>query len=55
MTLDRLRQAWQAAGVDLSQMKTETNGKALDIRPGPDWPVVRIGAGGGIELPQLRS
>src|SRR5579864_7402035 len=54
-TLNKLREAWTARGVDLSKMTATQDGKYLFVTVSDNWPKVRIGATGGIELPEIRS
>ncbi len=54
-TLDKLRAAWIARGVDVSKLTYVADGKNLMVTVGPGWPVIRLGNGGGIELPAIRS
>jgi len=54
-TLGKLKEAWTTRGVNLSEMKTKQDGKFLFITVAANWPVIRLGATGGIELPEIRS
>jgi len=55
VTLNKLKAAWQEKKVDLSKLEAKPDGKFLNVIVGAGWPIVRIGAAGGIELPQIRS
>jgi hypothetical protein len=55
MTLDKLKEAWTARGVDLSKLTATPDGKFLNVVPAEGWPVIRLGVGGGIDLPEIRS
>ena len=55
LTIERLRTAWQAARVDLSKLSVQKVDKTWIVKVAEDWPAVHIGAGGGIELPGIRS
>lgn len=54
-TLQKLTAAWVERKVDLSKMTATPDGKFLNIVVGEGWPVVRLGATGGIELPEIKS
>ena len=54
-TFNRLREAWLAKGVDLSKLTTAMQGKNLNIQVAEGWPLIVLGASGGITLPTLRS
>ncbi|GEM_PF-4514093 len=54
-TLETLKQAWTARKVDLSKMTTKMDGKFLIVLVGEGWPEIRIGVGGGIDLPAIKS
>ena len=54
-TFDRLKEAWVGRGADLSKMTTTMDGKFMLVTVGEQWPVIRIGASGGIELPAIKS
>jgi hypothetical protein len=54
-TVDKLKEAWAARGVDLKAMKVEPDGKYMNVVVAADWPIVRVGPTGGIELPEIRS
>jgi hypothetical protein len=54
-TIDKLKEAWAARGLELKAMKVEQDGKFINVVVGADWPIVRVGPTGGIELPQIRS
>jgi len=55
LTLDRLKEAWTKRGVNLSEMKTTQDGKFLLVVVGPQWPTIKLGPTGGIDLPQIKS
>lgn len=42
-------------GVKLDQLTEKQDGKFTLLQPTPEWPIVRIGPTGGLELPQTRS
>jgi len=54
-TLDKLKVAWTERKVDLSKMTIQPDGKFILVTVDEGWPVVQIGASGGIVLPQIRS
>jgi hypothetical protein len=54
-TFDKLKAAWEARGVDLSKMTATPDGKYLDVIVTEGWPLIMIGASGGIVLPEIRS
>lgn len=54
-TLTRLKEAWTARGVSLEAMEVKQDGKFLFVTVAPNWPVIRIGSTGGLELPTIRS
>lgn len=54
-TFDKLKEAWTAKGVDLSKMTATPDGKYLDVVVAEGWPLIMIGASGGITLPEIRS
>lgn len=54
-TLDRLKAAWTERKVDLSKMTVRMDGKFMLVTVADGWPVIQIGASGGIVLPQIRS
>ena len=55
VTLDKLREAWTAKGIDLSKLEAKPDGKFLLVTVAPGWPVIQLGPTGGIVLPQIRS
>jgi len=55
VTLARLKEAWAERKVDLSKMTTTMDGKFMLVVVAEGWPIIRIGASGGIELPQVKS
>ena len=54
-TFDKLKEAWTEKGVDLSKMTVKPDGKFVLVTVADGWPVVQIGASGGIVLPEIRS
>ena len=54
-TFEKLKEAWAAKGVDLSKMTATPDGKYLDVIVAEGWPLITIGASGGIALPEVRS
>src|SRR5258708_7539168 len=54
-TLDKLKEAWTARGVDLSKLEAKPDGKFLLVTVAAGWPIVQLGPTGGIVLPQIRS
>ncbi len=54
-TIGKLKEAWTAKGIKLDQLTERQDGKFMLLQPAPDWPIIRIGPTGGIELPQIRS
>src|SRR6478752_7254632 len=48
----KLKAAWVARGVDLSNMTATLDGKYLMVEVGDGWPTIQIGSNGGIDLPQ---
>jgi len=54
-TINKLRDAWTARGVDLSKLTETQDGKFINVVVAEGWPIIRIGASGGVELPQVRS
>jgi len=55
VTLDKLKEAWTAKGVDLSKLEAKPDGKFLLVTVAPGWPIIQLGPTGGIVLPQIRS
>ncbi|MGA2101045.1 MAG: hypothetical protein ABSG34_08065 [Candidatus Sulfotelmatobacter sp.] len=55
MTLAKLREAWTAKGIDLSKLEAKVDGKFLNVQVDETWPLIVIGPGGGINLPQIKS
>jgi hypothetical protein len=55
ITVNRLKEAWTKRGVDLSKMEVKDDGKFKLITVGPGWPVIVIGAAGGIDIPSIKS
>ena len=54
-TLETLKAAWTKRGVDLSKMQVKMDGKFMLINVDANWPTIKLGPGGGGELPALRS
>lgn len=54
-TISKLKQAWTEKGVDLSKLSERQDGKFILLQPTPEWPLIRVGPTGGLELPQVRS
>jgi len=54
-TLEKLKTAWTARGVDLSKMTVKPDGKFLYVTVGAAWPVIKLGPTGGIDLPEIKS
>jgi uncharacterized coiled-coil protein SlyX len=54
-TIAKLKDAWIERKVDLSKMQVKQDGKFVLITVADGWPVVQIGASGGIVLPEIRS
>jgi hypothetical protein len=51
----KLKQAWSEKGIKLDQLNERQDGKFILLQPTPEWPIIRIGPTGGVELPQIRS
>ena len=54
-TISKVKQAWTEKGVDLSKLSERQDGKFILLQPTPEWPLIRVGPTGGLELPQVRS
>lgn len=54
-TIAKLKDAWIERKVDLSKMQVKQDGKFVLITVADGWPVVQIGASGGIVLPEIHS
>ena len=50
-----LKSAWTKVGVNLEKLVERQDGKFINLQPTPDWPIVVVGASGGVSLPQIRS
>jgi hypothetical protein len=50
-----VKEAWLAKGVSLNELVEKQDGKFTLLQPTPEWPVVQIGASGGISLPEIKS
>jgi len=55
MKLEELKTAWTKKGVDLSKLIVTPDGKFLMVLVDGEWPVVKIGPTGGIDIPALKS
>jgi hypothetical protein len=54
-TVAKLKAAWTEKGIKLDQLSERQDGKYTLLQPTSEWPIIRIGPTGGIELPQIRS
>lgn len=54
-TIEKLRDAWTAKGVDLSKMAIKDDGKFKLLIVADNWPTISIGPTGGISVLELRS
>jgi hypothetical protein len=54
-TVTKLKATWLERKVNLDQLNERQDGKFVLLQPTPEWPVIRVGPTGGIELPQIRS
>ncbi|HUD64061.1 MAG TPA: hypothetical protein VMQ17_05780 [Candidatus Sulfotelmatobacter sp.] len=54
-TVAKLKAAWTEKGIKLDQLTERQDGKFMLLQPTTEWPIVRVGPTGGIELPQIRS
>ena len=54
-TVAKLKAAWLEEGIKFDQLTEKQDGKFCLLQPTPDWPIIRVGPTGGIELPQIRS
>ncbi len=54
-TITKLKEAWTSKGISLKELVERQDGKFILLQPTSDWPVIRIGPTGGVELPQIRS
>lgn len=54
-TVTKLKATWLERKVNLDQLNERQDGKFVLLQPTPEWPLIRIGPTGGIELPQIRS
>ena len=55
VTISKLKQAWTEKGVSLKELSERQDGKFILLQPTPEWPLIRVGPTGGLELPQVRS
>ncbi len=55
VTLDKLKEAWTAKGVDLSKLEAKPDGKFVLVTVAAGWPIIQLGPTGGTVLPQIRS
>jgi hypothetical protein len=54
-TVAKLKTAWLEKGINLDKLTEKQDGKFTLLQPTPEWPIVRVGPTGGIELPAIRS
>ncbi|HLV88874.1 MAG TPA: hypothetical protein VKV39_17945 [Candidatus Sulfotelmatobacter sp.] len=54
-TVAKLKAAWTEKGINLDHLTERQDGKFTLLQPTPEWPIVRVGPTGGIELPEIRS
>jgi hypothetical protein len=54
-TIEKLKEAWIARGVDLSKLTITDEGKFKLLVVDAGWPTIQIGASGGIVLPVIKS
>jgi hypothetical protein len=54
-TVAKLKAAWKEKGIKLDQLSERQDGKYTLLQPTSEWPVIRIGPTGGVELPAIRS
>lgn len=54
-TITKLKEAWTAKGISLKVLVEKQDGKFVLLQPTLGWPIIRIGASGGIELPEIKS
>jgi len=54
-TIDKLKAAWLERKIDIAKLTETQDGKFINVMVGESWPIIRIGASGGVELPQVRS
>jgi len=54
-TFDKLKAAWAARGIDTTKITIVPDGKFAVVTVGEGWPEIRIGVGGGIDLPAIKS
>jgi hypothetical protein len=54
-TIGLLIEAWTKRGVDLSKISIKDDGKFKNIQVGEGWPLIVVGVGGGINLPEIKS
>jgi hypothetical protein len=54
-TIAKLRDAWVAKGVDLSNLAIKDDGKFKLVVVADNWPTISIGPTGGISVLELRS
>jgi hypothetical protein len=55
MTLAKLREAWTTKNIDLSKLRVQVDGKFLNVQVDETWPLIVIGPGGGINIPEVKS
>src|SRR5580704_10100862 len=54
-TIGLLIEAWTKRGVDFSKISIKDDGKFKNIQVGEGWPLIVVGVGGGINLPEIKS
>jgi hypothetical protein len=54
-TLDKLKAAWTARGLELGKLTAKPDGKYLMVTVADGWPPIQLGSTGGIVVPALRS
>jgi hypothetical protein len=54
-TVAKLKAAWTEKGINLNKLSERQDGKYTLLQPTPEWPLIRVGPTGGIELPTIRS
>lgn len=54
-TIEKLKEGWQAKGVDLSKLAIKDDGKFKLLIVAEGWPTVQVGPTGGITVVELKS
>src|SRR5581483_4785559 len=54
-TLNQLKEAWAKRGVELGKLEVKPDGKFLMVTVATNWPLIKIGPTGGIDLPTIKS